>query len=192
MKYKVKNITSGEEVLCEKVVVDGFDYYIDKTKPIEVDKYYFSNQAPRKCIKVIAGKYPYIYLNDNGEEVGDSIHWKGVIVATTNKSLDLLMVVDELKVFAEAYSRKTNGIGYDDEHPNYGDTLGECSIDDFTNGYLKAKETYSFAKEDMVELIQSLKDYTHESHNILGHDERESEEFFELWKEQRTIKVLVK
>lgn len=32
-------------------------------------------------------------------------------------------------------------------------------------------------KQHMIDLVQSLKDYTHESHNILGHDEREAYEF---------------
>jgi hypothetical protein len=34
-------------------------------------------------------------------------------------------------------------------------------------------------KEQMTELVQRLKDYTAESHNILGHDEREASEFVE-------------
>jgi hypothetical protein len=36
-------------------------------------------------------------------------------------------------------------------------------------------------KEDMLDLIQSLKDYTKEGHVILGHDEREPEEFLNIW-----------
>jgi hypothetical protein len=36
-------------------------------------------------------------------------------------------------------------------------------------------------KEQMIDLVQSLKDYTHESHIILGHDEREASEFVEIY-----------
>lgn len=36
----------------------------------------------------------------------------------------------------------------------------------------------------LIDLVQSLKDYTHESHAILGHDEREASEFVEIFKQQ--------
>lgn len=34
MQYKLINKTTGEETLCDKVVIDGFDYYVsdEKTK----------------------------------------------------------------------------------------------------------------------------------------------------------------
>jgi K+/H+ antiporter YhaU regulatory subunit KhtT len=35
--------------------------------------------------------------------------------------------------------------------------------------------------QQMIALVQSLKDYTHESHSILGHDEREAAEFVEIF-----------
>jgi len=38
-----------------------------------------------------------------------------------------------------------------------------------------------FLKKDLIDLVQQLKDYTHESHNILGHDERSAEEFVDLF-----------
>ena len=47
------------------------------------------------------------------------------------------------------------------------------------------QETNSFSEADMLNMIQSLKDYTHESHSILGFDEREPKEFLEIWKEQQ-------
>jgi hypothetical protein len=50
----------------------------------------------------------------------------------------------------------------------------------FIAGYNKAKETL-YTKQDMIGLVQSLKDYTHESHTILGHDEREASEFVETF-----------
>jgi hypothetical protein len=38
-----------------------------------------------------------------------------------------------------------------------------------------------YTKQDMINLVQSLKDYTYESHAILGHDEREASEFVETF-----------
>jgi len=39
-------------------------------------------------------------------------------------------------------------------------------------------------KERMIQLVQGLKDYTHESHTILGHDEREASEFVDIFYNQ--------
>ena len=36
-------------------------------------------------------------------------------------------------------------------------------------------------KDRMIQLVQELKDYTHESHTILGHDEREASEFVDIF-----------
>lgn len=38
-----------------------------------------------------------------------------------------------------------------------------------------------FTKKDLIELVQDLKDYTAESRVILGHDEREAEEFVDIF-----------
>lgn len=79
MKYLVKNKTTGEETLCEKVEVDGWLYYI-AGEAIEGDYGYLNFQGGE--IEII-GKY---FADD----------WLKVI-ATNNKSLDLPQVVDELE-----------------------------------------------------------------------------------------------
>jgi hypothetical protein len=43
------------------------------------------------------------------------------------------------------------------------------------------KESKEMEKERMIQLVQGLKDYTHESHTILGHDEREASEFVDIF-----------
>ena len=49
----------------------------------------------------------------------------------------------------------------------------------FTKPFIdKAK---AMEKKQMIDLIQALKDYTYESHTILGHDEREAEEFVNIF-----------
>ena len=42
-----------------------------------------------------------------------------------------------------------------------------------------------YTELDLVELVQSLKDYTHESHSILGYDEREAREFVDIFLKDR-------
>ena len=48
-----------------------------------------------------------------------------------------------------------------------------------TNNELK------YTEQDLLDLIQQLKDYTREGLVILGHDEREPQEFLEIFKTTR-------
>jgi len=43
-----------------------------------------------------------------------------------------------------------------------------------------------YKKQDLIDLVQGLKNYTHESGNILGHDEREAVEFVDIFLEGKT------
>ncbi len=43
-----------------------------------------------------------------------------------------------------------------------------------------------YTENDLIDLVQSLKDYTHESHTILGHDEREAKDFVDIFLKDRT------
>ena len=52
----------------------------------------------------------------------------------------------------------------------------------FEQAYIKAQ---AIEKENMINLVQALKNYTHESHTILGHDEREAEEFVDIFLNQK-------
>lgn len=148
MNHKLINRTTKEEIICTKVVVDGFDYYINDKQATEGEMGYISFE---NSIKVI-GKY---FADD----------WKKVI-ATNNPNIDLPQIIDEVEFENLTESRKI-----------------------WKKGYNKAKETHPFSEEDVLDLIQSLKDYTHESHVILGQDEREPIEFLEIWKSKQ-IKTL--
>ena len=50
----------------------------------------------------------------------------------------------------------------------------------YINGFNKAKE-YFYTKQDLIDLVESLKDYTKESHTILGHDDRDASEFVNIF-----------
>jgi len=39
-----------------------------------------------------------------------------------------------------------------------------------------------YSEEDMINLVEQLKDYTKESHTILGHDKRDAKEFVNIFK----------
>ncbi len=48
-----------------------------------------------------------------------------------------------------------------------------------TRGLLK--EAKEMERQRMIDLVQQLKDYTRESNNVLGFDEREASEFVEIF-----------
>jgi hypothetical protein len=54
-----------------------------------------------------------------------------------------------------------------------------------TTPYLNWEKIFETAKEmhyqEQIDLVQHLKDYTYESHNILGFDEREASEFVDIF-----------
>jgi hypothetical protein len=43
------------------------------------------------------------------------------------------------------------------------------------------KNIFLYTKQDLIDLVQRLKDYTSESRTILGHDDREANEFVEIF-----------
>lgn len=43
-----------------------------------------------------------------------------------------------------------------------------------------------YKETDLIDLVQSLKNYTHESHSIIGHDERDAKEFVDIFLKDRT------
>lgn len=45
----------------------------------------------------------------------------------------------------------------------------------------KFEQAKQMEREQMILLVQQLKDYTRESNNILGYDEREAEEFVDIY-----------
>lgn len=42
-----------------------------------------------------------------------------------------------------------------------------------------------YTEEDLIDLVESLKNYTKESHNILGYDERDAKEFVYVFLKDR-------
>ena len=134
MKYLLISKQTAEQTLCDKVTIDGFDYYIDYTQPIEAGKWYISNQAPRLCVKIKEGPYPYIHLSSKGEEIADFHTWRGIIICTNNPNLDIPQVVDEVEMLA-----KQNGFNWENT---------ETSARRVFEKWYKYQETHPFSEED--------------------------------------------
>lgn len=161
MKYLVKNRKTGEEALCEKVVVDNHDYYLSENPELED---YCYNPRTKEFFKVL-DMMMVDGLNKNKDDYK--------IIATTNKSLDLPMVIDEV----EELARK--------EFPNNGTIESGYLAGGYKIGYQKAKETYQFTKEDLINFKQ------HAPKILQQLNGASDEGLFDIWQEQRTIKITV-
>ena len=62
-----------------------------------------------------------------------------------------------------------------------GDKCNELTKEQTLANHYAIKQDLQMEREQMIDLVQSLKDYTNESHNILGHDEREASEFVDIY-----------
>jgi hypothetical protein len=64
-------------------------------------------------------------------------------------------------------------------------TAVEWLVEQMKDGSAITVVTIDYAKEmekqRMIDLVQQLKDYTRESNNVLGFDEREASEFVEIF-----------
>lgn len=147
MKYLLKQNKEDKGVLCDKVTIDGFEYYVDYSQPIEVGKWYISNQAPRLCVKIKEGKYPYIHLNNKGEEIADFYTWKGVIICSNNPNIDIPQVVDKLENIVKAYVQELIDCKSVKEHERtWISSICHQSI-------TKSQEIYPFSLDDVKEII---------------------------------------
>ena len=76
-----------------------------------------------------------------------------------------------------------------DELVTFEETCSNCGtqIEYFEDKMSNNKQSMKlYTETDLIDLVQSLKDYTHESHSILGHDERDAKEFVDIFLKNRT------
>ena len=194
-KYKLVHAKKQDtEHLCDKVTIDGFDYYLDYSQPIKVDKWYISNQAPRLCVKIKEGKYPYIHLNNKGEEIADFYTWKGVIICSNNPNIDIPKVVNEVEKIADEWFLINGYNQFDYIHSHrIPDAITTNKL--FKTGYNKSQETHPFSEQDMLDfvlwkdenkfsVISTKEDWVSELLEYSG-CVYTTKELLQLWKEQQ-------
>ena len=163
MKYKLINSVSKKETICDKVVVDGWDYYVSDEKPTGY------------CL--VNGGLGRIGIDLIQEKVEYSISPKKVI-ATTNPSIDLPKVMDEVEKYSEEFVS-------DIVNPMVKKGFKLC----FTEGYNKSQETHPFSEEDMIEFAEWLKETTssiaYEDESCPRLYKKSTKELLQLWREQK-------
>lgn len=154
--YKVININTKEEHPCDKVTIDGFDYYVSDEWN-NLDGWYVDMR-----FKTLL--YPSEFIS------GDFIK---EVIATTNPNINVPKVLDEIK---EMFYK---------EHPLTGfisiDSRNNLKKDGFYEGYNKSQETHPFNEEDMKSFAKFCLDY---DFRLLTLKDSEKE-LLQLWKEQK-------
>ena len=97
--HKLINKQTGETHLCDKVIIDGFDYYVSDEEKLPDAFIYDIKQ--NKVIRH-SGTYGHLeYINKNCKKV----------IATTNPNIDCPKVVDEVEEITK-YEGYTFRIGF--------------------------------------------------------------------------------
>jgi hypothetical protein len=165
MNYKLINRVTGQETICTKVVVDGFEYYVSDTVIKDVIPFYGRWQIEKGNI---LNQFP-TYLTDLSE--------CKLVIATNNPSIDVPKVVDEVLNFADDIHQKMD---YDK-----GRWYGRIE------GYNKSQETHPYSEEDVLDFAIWLND-TDKSFQQSKHidftkpDIDVAKQLLEIWKEQKT------
>ena len=171
MKYLLKHKVTGEEHLCDKVVIDGFDYYVSDELIKDVKLHYGKWQIENKTI---LNKFP-TYLTD--------LSSCRLVISTNNPNIDLPQVIDE--VVYEAYKAVGEDIPYN-----------ELLVTAWCDGYSKSKEETSFSEQDMIEFNEwYCNDFLNDIIGLNGREKMEkyqhlknkgvTKELLEIWKQQR-------
>lgn len=141
---------------------------------IKVGDWLFANQGVCKIVEIKEGNYPYGSINNRGDKVFDSKHWKTKIIAHRPlNGAPYLDGVDVLPDFEEIAKDDINKLAW-----QYGITFGHHP-DMFLMGYNKAKETYKYTEEDIKSAMRIVFDWSEED----GHEECTSlNELFDKFK----------
>ena len=163
MKYRLINKQTKEEHLCDKVTIDGFDYYVS-------DDFKVGDKVKLKS-DINVGQV----VDDLNKDW--SSYWFNPI-ATNNPNIDIPKVVDEVRRFAEEFSRIYSQYYYQQQ--------------DFENGiiqgYNKSQETHPYS-EDFFDWIDKEEIPREEGKWIKYFNGKDNylttKELLQIWKDQR-------
>ena len=152
------------ETICDKVTIDGFDYYVSEE---EIIKWSYND---------ITGEL--INITIKGSMSLDEIKSKcKKVIVTNNPNIDIPKVVDEVERLAKEYAKGEEVVPF---HTRKG----------FIHGYNKSQATHPFSEEDMIEFLNWIRDNTvfdsaPKPYHRKTQTRLSQEELLQLWKEQR-------
>ena len=190
-KYKLINTTTKEEHLCDKVTIDGFDYYVTNDEISENDYYVVPHNIEGKILSqnfVLGMADKNFMVNYYINTMKD---WRRKVIATNNQNIDITKVVDVIEGLAIEYL-----------NDNYGYVWDKEDIDNFKYAYNKSQEMFPFTEEDMIEFAEwcqkpCLEDLRQPNVVYISsgnfywykHKKYTPKELLQLWKERNPKKV---
>ena len=185
MKYKLINNKTKEETLCDKITIDGFDYYMgDKIKLSENNNVWVATKS-----RVFKFKTFMAVTSNNMPRL---------IIATNNPNInEVPKIIDDSLKFAKKYVTKNFLAETDEQQLN-------CykHIETYLKGYNKSQETHPFSEENMIDFYEWCD--TSEEANFFWRNNRikpdmggshhkiikqKRKELLELWKNQQ-LKII--
>lgn len=167
MKYKLISKITGEEHICDKVTIDGFDYYVSDEIIGEDELFVMGNELV----------YNSSLITD---EWCKSSQPKPI--ATNNPNIDIPQAIEYSDILEDMAVTSTEENEIDDSI-EYGHRLG------FINGYNKSQETHPFSEEDVIEFADWLRDtkssIAYEDNTCPRLYKKSTKELLQIWKEQQ-------
>ena len=166
-KYKLINTETKEETLCEKVTIDGFDYYVSDMN------------SKRGCFYCYRTKSLF---KDEGVDI-NCCNADVKVIATNNPNIDVPRVVDKAELLAKNIYRDNptdkKGVSY-----KYNtDINAPRKRKAFVKGYHKSQETHPFGEEDMIEFAWFM--YKNLGRYSCDRTAHFNGEYLKIWKEQQ-------
>lgn len=167
MKYKLINSVSKIETICDKITIDGFDYYVSDEvllygENLKLNELYVEHTQTKP------NRYS-LFKNNCDQETFENCR---KIVATNNPNIDIPKVVDgvDLVLYAK------------EEHKFNHRSIQEIGfVLGVKIGYQKSQETHPFSEKDMIEFSEWRRDFEF-TDEFSRYDK---EEILQIWKEQK-------
>lgn len=178
MKYKLINKTNNQENICEKVIVDGYDYYLGEEIELMMSNLKMG-ELYIEHTQINPNRYSLFQRTDDEDTIENS--WK--IIATTNPNIDIPKVVDEdtrVIVMAQQYAL--------DKCQDNMSALTKVKLA-VEYGYDKSQETHPFNLDDIKKAIEDFHKMNMAYLTGKEDDNLNIEDFIQLWNSQR-IKTL--
>ena len=142
MKYKLINRQTGQETICDKVTIDGLDYYVSDGEI--KDGFYTDGED---LFEATLNNIPLQPTEDFKK-----------VIATNNPNIDIPKVVNEVEIEGFAWEEAKRKF-YADEgrEPNINNEK-DCLLvgvlqEGITYSYNKSQETHPFSEQDMLDFV---------------------------------------
>lgn len=188
MKYKLINLQTKEEHLCDNVRIDGLDYFVSDEKPNLNDYAYSKSFGLGKIIELhnelcfyskhkSGGSITTPFERNLGEDCKK-------VIATTNLNMDIPQALNEIEISNKIHNWVQEVILKEGKEWNDQDAL-EPVYYGIIEGYNKCQETHPFSEDDVREIFKIAQ----MQKNYGDYKPYTFEEAIQLWKEQQ-IKII--